>query len=399
MTKTFGSEERLSSQPEIAQNLISSQTPSSQFQGCVQPLASGWQIVHATNGRVRIRPTDTTDSSFKLELDSLSKQLKHLEGVKTVTVNQETGSLIVNFAAERLSLAQILLSLQEMGISPPQANSSSASKPDAFAAWKSLDYWKEQGISLIPLFTGLFVTGRLGISGWASIPIYLLTADATRLLIAAVLPQLVEGEDGEKEDKQGSREQEAGSRKQGSREQGAGREFSPLPPANSPSASANLQSPNSIYKLVHTIPGRVRFNVPRIAEDYAYARRLERILKTDAQVTGVRINRNAASVMISFEPQPEAKNIPVSYWVDVIQLASEAIAPTNVTSTNETPATNNLTNTTTEKTFSDEQIQSKVQIEANSATVQSTSPTTSLWSEMKLPSLSISLAVMANLIL
>lgn len=43
-------------------------------------------------------------------------------------------------------------------------------------------------------------------------------------------------------------------------------------------------------KIVHEIPGRIRFRVPLIAEDAEYTRKLQVLLEADAKVTDVRIN-------------------------------------------------------------------------------------------------------------
>lgn len=68
---------------------------------------------------------------------------------------------------------------------------------DPFAAWKSAEFWQEQTISFIPLMAGLAVTSRLGISGLASIPVYMITADAARRVIDYLKPRLVDKLSGE----------------------------------------------------------------------------------------------------------------------------------------------------------------------------------------------------------
>ncbi len=146
----------------------------------LQP-SGGLQIVHVTTGRVRF---GTTDSSFNSMLDSIAQDLRSLEGVRKVTVNEQTGSLVVNFDEYKLSLPQILALKSDIEIQQPQVSSDSLSKTDPFAAWKSASFWKEQGISLIPMMTGLAVTGGLGVHGWVSIPVYVIAADVTRGVIS-----------------------------------------------------------------------------------------------------------------------------------------------------------------------------------------------------------------------
>ncbi|MCX7596087.1 MAG: hypothetical protein N2235_20490 [Fischerella sp.] len=55
------------------------------------------------------------------------------------------------------------------------------------------------------------------------------------------------------------------------------------------------------YSIAHAIPGRVRFRVPRIAEDPKYVQRLEALLKADPAVIDQRVNRCAASIAITYK--------------------------------------------------------------------------------------------------
>ncbi|WP_017655882.1 hypothetical protein [Fortiea contorta] len=158
----------------------------------------------------------------------------------------------------------------------------SSKETDIFAEWKSIDFWKEQSLALIPLFSGLAVTGGLRITGWLSIPVYVITADSTRWLIAYLQSQV-------------------------------------SAPATNPSVDINHQkkSLKIAYSIVHAIPGRIRFHVPQIASDRAYAQRLEKLLQTDAKVMNVRVNYGASSVAIAFQPQ----EVSVPYWVTFLELA------------------------------------------------------------------------------
>ncbi|MBD2388161.1 hypothetical protein H6G32_22605 [Cylindrospermum sp. FACHB-282] len=149
--------------------------------------------------------------------------------------------------------------------------------------WKSLDFWKEQSISLIPLMTGLAVTGGLGIKGLVGIPVYIIAADATRWVIDYLAVQVIPS---------------AVSAEYQCREVAA-------PPVK------------IAYSVVHVIAGRVRFRVPQIAEDRAYGRRLERLLKTDTQVVSVRVNYDAASIAIAYQ----SGEISISHWVKLMELA------------------------------------------------------------------------------
>jgi P-type Cu2+ transporter len=58
------------------------------------------------------------------------------------------------------------------------------------------------------------------------------------------------------------------------------------------------------YHIVHTIPGRVRFRVPLLADNPDYADNLLHLLESDRRVIGVRLNRQAASIAISYQISP-----------------------------------------------------------------------------------------------
>ena len=54
------------------------------------------------------------------------------------------------------------------------------------------------------------------------------------------------------------------------------------------------------YKVLHSMPGRLRLQIPQLQEDKNFARRLETLLLNDSIVSKVRINRAAASVIIQY---------------------------------------------------------------------------------------------------
>lgn len=335
MTSAINSEEGLSPQPRVFPNLI-----------CDWKQGDGLRVVHATPGRVRFR---TTVSSLKSILDStISQQLRQQDGVDEVCTNQQTGSLVVTFDQNKLSLPQIVGLLQQFGVSEPQASLSEAEekKTDLFAAWKSVDFWKEQGLDFIPLITGLVVTGKLGIHGLLAIPVYMITAGATRQVIDITRGLSVS---------EPLASQESYSRR-----------------------SSGQEASEFTYSVVHAIPGRARFNVPRLAHDRAYAQRLQRLLKTDAQVITVRVNPVAASIAIAYEPDV----VPVSHWVDLMQLADdEANAPTNPTTA------------TTQQSSQQQVSKPTVLIDLTTPTPEAASP----WAELKPPALAASIAHMAKL--
>ncbi|WP_414575589.1 HMA2 domain-containing protein [Anabaena sp. CCY 9402-a] len=262
--------------------------------------ATGMQVVHATNGRIRIK---ATEDSFSSNCKTIIQYLGQFPGVKEVATNKQTSSLVVSFDEKQLSLSEMLGILQQLNIQ----TSPDAAVSDPFAAWKSVDFWKEQTISFIPLMTGLAVTGRLGISGLASIPVYMITADATRRVIDYLKPLIASefnGESGDGGDKSANKETKAPIVKQ--------------------DREITTWSAKVTYSVIHKIPGRIRFHLPILTSDRAYGRRLEKLLKTDPVVENVRINSDAASIAITYKPNAE---IAVSHWVSLMELALETTPP------------------------------------------------------------------------
>ncbi|WP_375505680.1 HMA2 domain-containing protein [uncultured Nostoc sp.] len=396
MTKNINNREKLNIFAKISPNLISTPQSNEVNQSTSKAIAQpsgALQIVHITTGRVRLR---TTDSSLNSILDNIAQDLRSLEGVREVAVNEQTGSLVVNFDEDKLSLPQILALKSDIDIQLPQASSDSPSKTDPFAAWKSPLFWKEQGISLIPMMTGLAVTGGLGIHGWVSIPVYMIAADATRGVIGYLGSQVATSEKNEGNYTSSAIKSDIKSE-------------STIQPENS-----KVVAPAKIdYSVVHKIPGRIRLNVPKIAQDRAYGRRLERIVKTDAQVTSVRVNFDAASIAIAYQ----SRDIPLSYWVSLMESALETNPPTlgittakpleevsqtpeitDATTTNHTNPVTQTAEITDATTLNHTNPVTQTAEVINSTTANQTTPELSnLWTNLKSPAMSLSLGIMANL--
>jgi hypothetical protein len=374
MTKTISSRERLNKQAQISPELISIRVQSDEnhqrvnrkeeAQRTVQALKMelqevGLQIVHATTERVRICATDGSSQELSNDLieeliDAICCILKQREGIEQITWNEKTKSLVIAFDSKLLSLSQISAILEEFGVKKKETaekkfeQSSGKQKVDPFAAWKSAEFWKEQGLDLIPLFAGLAITSRLAIGGLASIPVYMLTADITRRIISYTQLALATETGKPKETKKsvsGSKKKIYSSASQSTSEKRQGKsteknnsssekleskvekasilerkidcQIESEHQSNAVSKSANIS-----YSIVHSIPGRIRFNIPRIAKDRGYSKTLERLLKTEPHVTNVRVNCDAASVAIAFQPS----SLNTSHWLDLLELADGVIS-------------------------------------------------------------------------
>jgi hypothetical protein len=134
---------------------------------------------------------------------------------------------------------------------------------------KFLSEYSEVAV-ILPVLAGLFVTSRLRLRG--------ANALIVNLTIAAIARQLVN-----------QLKQEAAVS---------------LPETNGlvrgevPSKSETPADED--YKIIHSVPGRIRLRVPKLQEDQLFAKRLEKLLLADPFVCGVRLNRSAASVVIQY---------------------------------------------------------------------------------------------------
>jgi Cu2+-exporting ATPase len=84
--------------------------------------------------------------------------------------------------------------------------------------------------------------------------------------------------------------------------------------------------PAVAYTVVHLLPERVRLRVPRLRYDDGYARRLQFLLNADTLITSSRINRSAASLIVTFKASSIAKAKMHSRLVSLIQAASTVIS-------------------------------------------------------------------------
>jgi len=331
-----------------------------------QPQATGLLLVHVTPGRVRLRATGNESRSVIETCNRLNQQA----GIEEVLTNHKTGSIPIGFNEKKLSLSQVLKAIAQASgvqVQLPVAET----RKDPFAAWKSREFWQQQGIDLIPLIAGLTVTGTLGISGLTSIPVYLLAAEATRLAI-----DFAKNEMGDKEDKEEVKSQKSKVR-----------------------INSRLPTPPN-YKVLHSIPGRIRIHVPRLAKDEAYVQQVVRSLRTDERVTKFRLNRDAASLAITYTP----KDVPVSYWMELLHSAEETERK-KAEGTQEAEEENRLT---TRRSFpipdsrlpnsqTNEESENSLPFEAIAILPPSSEmETAGLWDRLKPPALSMSLEFMAR---
>jgi hypothetical protein len=295
-------------------------------------LKSGLKVLHAMPGRVRLGVTggEKTDAYLLSDqLDALAQRLQQQEGIRNVSANAKTGSLTVNFDPSTLSLSRLLQRLQQWGVLASAALPSQQPKQD-FSFLQSGDFWQEQLNTIIPIVAGLLIVRALKLQGLWTIPVYVIAASFTRKLMQQVerdiiMPLAVGETKAESKVKVSQSENKVNQN---------GDEPASIQPEIIP-ASQPLQSDNDghlgnaiAYRLAHAIPGRLRFQVDRVATDTEYARRLELLAEADPWVTGLRINRKAASVTLTYAAgaSKDTKGA-VARGANLIQAAGEVAVP------------------------------------------------------------------------
>lgn len=245
----------------------------------IQCPISGVEIVHAIPGRVRLsclRKAQITQTSHKSPqtLQYLSKQIEQQKGIKKIEINPQTKSALILFDEKVLPLQTLLLILQTMGVEDARHTPAIPLSEPLEVATRALSSASHLD-TVIPYMVGMVLTQQLGITGLPALPFYLLAAGTTK--------QVLE-------------------------------EYSETEPPHTPSPE---------YRLAHSVPGRLRYEIKRLVEDEVYARRLERRVRDIPGITGVRINRSNASLVVLY-------NRRISSLEQIKALIDQAIHPTPV---------------------------------------------------------------------
>ncbi|MGD1704238.1 HMA2 domain-containing protein [Dapis sp. BLCC M229] len=223
------------------------------------------QVVHNTPGRIRLKACSKNIDIPTLK--AIAQQLQQHEGIYEVKLNNSTGSLVLSFDVRTMSLSRLWEILKDLNIdertpaliSPTtEAVENKSSQPVNPTATFTADLIN----SLIPMTACMLVNQKLGISGWRSLPVSLITSKLTRGVMEQLKP-----------------------------ESGDLTTEKNLTPTVGPS-----------FQVLHSTLGRVRLRVPQVGNDVEYAERLEQLILNTDGVTNVLINRSAASVVIAHEP-------------------------------------------------------------------------------------------------
>jgi hypothetical protein len=283
------------------------------------------EIVHVVPGRLRLRVLGEEPGTV---LRAVTPLLRKRVGVREIRTNEQIGSLLITFDTNQLSLAQLFKILGDLGIA--EIKQPQSKEPLDAEAWKKAG---TQLQSFIPLLIGLLTTRQLGIQGWRSIPVYLLITNVVRQIMQSL--DLAEGEsegtaEGRSMLSNNVKGQRAEAQKQDSK---AERNNADLNGDNIPNVTPDQQNgkqstvafdANStvVYRLVHAVPGRMRFRVPKVAEDSAYLRRLQSLVKKDDWITQMRCNSTVASVVITYNPMQVCEAEAGLHFISLIQIAA-----------------------------------------------------------------------------
>ncbi|WP_446363782.1 hypothetical protein [Coleofasciculus sp. G3-WIS-01] len=266
------------------------------------------EILHLVPGRLRLRVLGEEPGTV---LRSVTPHLRKRDGVREIRTNEQIGSLLITFDTNQLSLAQLFESLRDLGIA--EIKQPPSQEPLDSEAWKKAG---TQLQSFIPLLIGLLTTRQLGLQGWRSIAVYLLTANVVRQIMQNL--DLAEGKTEEKVEE--TRQKAAGNNA----------DLDGHDITNSTAYELNDKHPivalntNStvVYSLVHAVPGRMRFRVPKVAEEPAYLRRLELLVKKDDWITQMRCNSTVASVVMTYNPMEVSEAEAGLHFISLIQIAA-----------------------------------------------------------------------------
>lgn len=283
------------------------------------------EILHVVPGRLRLRVLGEEPGTV---LRAVTPLLRKRVGVREIRTNEQIGSLLITFDTNQLSLAQLFKILGDLGIA--EIKQPQSQEPLDAEAWKKAG---TQLQSFIPLLIGLLTTRQLGIQGWRSIPVYLLITNVVRQIMQSW--DLAEGEsegtaEGRSMLSNNVKGQRAEAQKQDSK---AERNNADLNGDNIPNVTPDQQNSKQstvafdanstvVYRLVHTIPGRMRFRVPKVAEDSAYLRRLQSLVKKDDWITQMRCNSTVASVVITYNPMQVCEAEAGLHFISLIQIAA-----------------------------------------------------------------------------
>ncbi len=260
------------------------------------------QMVHVTPGRVRFRVPQEQRQTLQDQIQPLQTD----QGIEAIAINPETGSLIISFNPSLLTLADLQRMLETMGFRVTAAASVQAHWNTGLETLQSGAFWREQGLSLVPLVTGLLTTRSLGVQGLLSLPVFMAAASVTRLAIA------------QWETTNHDPEPEAVTAA-----------VARTPGADTATAIAPTATSN--WQLLHATPGRLRIRVPRMTEDADYRQRLQTLARNAGWMTQVQLRPHSGSIVITYDRTAMSQEVARSRLQEWLQQAEVTPVPATTT--------------------------------------------------------------------
>ncbi|MBP0013268.1 MAG: hypothetical protein J7545_02635 [Roseofilum sp. SBFL] len=144
--------------------------------------------------------------------------------------------------------------------------------------------------AILPVVTGLLVTSRLQLRGAQALLVNLTIAALVRQAIQQLKKQAKPNSENDQQVLPASEEQ------------------------------SNQEEED--YKIVHSVPGRIRLRIPRLMNDMLYAKRLEKLLSAESKVKHVRTNPAAASLIIQYDGEGMSELELGMYLLNILDQAN-----------------------------------------------------------------------------
>jgi Cu2+-exporting ATPase len=281
---------------------------------------SAIQLIHASPGRIRLR---IQDKRFDATVDQLRQQISDPQNQLDVQTHSTNSSVILHFDPNQLPLENLLSRLSVK----PQTIEGHA---------PTLSEGLEKAASLLrraaPLVSGYAAVRLLGLSGWAAIPVFLLSDIITREVLDQVISPAQTGE-GERDDALLHPVKSTAAKEHHTNGRSA-LNGNAQPHALAPSTSAGAIA----YTIKHTLPGRIRYKIPRLIKDSDYADKLVHLLKQDRYVTAVKFKPDGGSLTVYYRTEQIEEAAMQSHLADLIQAAPSVALPIEATVVEPTPS-------------------------------------------------------------
>ncbi|WP_315789214.1 hypothetical protein [Fischerella sp. JS2] len=275
-----------------------------------------YSITYAMPGQVGFCvPRISTDEKYQ---ERLVKLLKAEALVTKVQINITAASIVVMYKSGVISDSEMRSHLVNL-IQSSTAEPATIQPTNSYPTVSHIEHRQQQDeekLPVLPASSPTSVSRHFNVTAVKKITVATITEH--KFLLSRKLPKEIE--EGRRLDWMGIQVLPVSS----------SRPKSVVPPQKTEQQAK--QSAKVAYSIAHVIPGRIRFHVPRIAKDPKYVQHLEALLKADPTVIGERINRAAASVVITYKSAVKANTkdrdrsvleAAISHLANLLQCASD----------------------------------------------------------------------------